>query len=395
MLANYITTFFLNLKDISVFDFSNNSITIQLPRKTHSCPFCGHSTNKIHDYRIQHIKHIPIPHISYSLRLRKRRYVCPHCCKRFFENNPFLQKYQRMSVLLKKHIISSFSQMKSASAIARDSGVSTSAVIRLFDNVSHSKPKLPSVISIDEFKGNADGEKFQSIIVNPADKKVLDVLPNRKTDDLCKYFSSFPMEERANVKYAVMDLSNTFRSVVKASLPNAKIVADKFHVCRLANWALDNIRREVQKDFAEGRRKYFKNSRMLLLMRRTKLKGPDRIEQLANMLDVSEKLKYGYRLKELFYDVMDSRDSREYVRKFKKWQEEVNKCNLKQFNKLLKTVTEWKSEIIAAIATGYSNGYVEGCNNKTKVLKRSCYGIRSFKRLRNRILYMANNGTRK
>lgn len=395
MLANYITTFFLNLKDISVFIFSNNSITIQLPRNFHSCPSCGHSTNKIHDYRIQPFKHIPIPHLDYSIFLRKRRYVCSHCSKRFFEHNHFLPKYQRISTNLKKHIIFSFSQMKSASSIARDSKLSVSTVIRLFDHVSYPMPALASVISIDEFKGNADGEKFQSIIVNPIDKKVLDVLPNRKTDDLCRYFSSYTLQERANVKYAVMDLSNIFKSAVRACLPNAKIVADKFHVCRLANWALDNIRREVQKEFATGRRKYFKNSRKLLLMRRKKLKSPDRIEQLANMLDVSEKLKRGYRLKELFYEVMDSRDSAEYVKRFKKWQEEVKSCNLKEFNKMLKTIIEWKKEIIASIATGYNNGYVEGCNNRTKVLKRTCYGIRRFSRLRNRIIYMANNGTEK
>ncbi|WP_407635986.1 transposase [Propionispira raffinosivorans] len=50
---------------------------------------------------------------------------------------------------------------------------------------------------------------------------------------------------------------------------------------------------------------------------------------------------------------------------------------------------EWKNEIIAAISTGYSNGYIEGCNNRTKVLKLTCYGIQKFKRMRNRILYMA------
>ena len=107
------------------------------------------------------------------------------------------------------------------------------------------------------------------------------------------------------------------------------------------------------------------------------------------MLDVSEKLKNAYRLKEKFYDVMDSRDSKEYVKRFKKWQEEVIRYKLAPFERLMKTVIEWKNEIVAAIATGYSNGYIEGCNNRTKVLKRTCYGLRRFDRMRNRILYLA------
>lgn len=389
MLDTQFTTFFLDLEDLSIVNATQNTLTVQLPRKLHDCPSCGQQTQKVHDYRLQKIKHIPLLHKPYDLLLRKRRYICPHCSKRFFEANPFLSKYQRMTSLLKQFIISQFAQTKSASAIARDSNISVTTAFRLFDHVSYPKPQLPEVLSIDEFKGNADGEKFQCLLVNPKDKTALDVLANRKTDDLCKYFASFPMEQRAQVKYVVMDLSSLFRSVIKSSLPNAKIVADKFHTCRLANWALDSVRKEVQAKFSDHRRKYFKKSRFLLLSRHKNLKRDTDKEQLANMLDVSEQLSHAYRLKELFYEVMDSPDGVEYVKRFKHWQEEVMKYDIKQFNKLMKTAIEWKNEIIAAVSTGYSNGYVEGCNNRTKVLKRTCYGIRKFKRMRNRILYMA------
>ena len=389
MLDTQFTTFFLDLEEVCVTSCSNNSLTIQLPRKSHICPFCGTSTERIHDYRIQKIKHIPLPHKVYDLFLRKRRYNCPNCAKHFAESNPFLGKYQRMTNILKKFIISQFSKVKSAATIAQESNISVPTALRLFDHVSFSKPQLPETLAIDEFKGNADREKFQCLLVDPKKKILLDVLKNRKTDDLCKYFTSFSVQQRAQVKYVVMDLSSLFRSVVKSCFPKAKIVADKFHTCRLANWAMERIRKEVQKEFSDHRRKYFKRSRFLLLRRHKNLKTPEEIEQLANMLNISEKLKNAYRLKEKFYDVMDSRDSKEYVKRFKKWQEEVIRYNLAPFERLMKTVIEWKNEIVAAIATGYSNGYIEGCNNRTKVLKRTCYGLRRFDRMRNRILYLA------
>ena len=389
MLDTQFTTFFLDLEEVCVTSCSNNSLTIQLPRKSHICPFCGTSTERIHDYRIQKIKHIPLPHKVYDLFLRKRRYNCPNCAKHFAESNPFLGKYQRMTNILKKFIISQFSKVKSAATIAQESNISVPTALRLFDHVSFSKPQLPETLAIDEFKGNADREKFQCLLVDPKKKILLDVLKNRKTDDLCKYFTSFSIQQRAHVKYVVMDLSSLFRSVVKSCFPKAKIVADKFHTCRLANWAMERIRKEVQKEFSDHRRKYFKRSRFLLLRRHKNLKTPEEIEQLANMLNISEKLKNAYRLKEKFYDVMDSRDSKEYVKRFKKWQEEVIRYNLAPFERLMKTVIEWKNEIVAAIATGYSNGYIEGCNNRTKVLKRTCYGLRRFDRMRNRILYLA------
>ena len=87
--------------------------------------------------------------------------------------------------------------------------------------------------------------------------------------------------------------------------------------------------------------------------------------------------------------MMDSADSQTYALRFKRWQEDVLQHNLPQFIRLMNTMIEWKHEIVAAIETGYSNGYIEGCNNRTKVLKRTCYGLRNFERMRNRILYLA------
>ena len=112
------------------------------------------------------------------------------------------------------------------------------------------------------------------------------------------------------------------------------------------------------------------------------------------MLQVSERLRHAYRLKELFYEAMDSSGSKEYALRFQRWQQEVLKHNLPQFTRLMNTVIEWKQEIVAALETGYSNGYIEGCNNRTKVLKRTCYGLRNFERMRNRILYLAGTKNR-
>ena len=389
MLDTQSTTFFLNLEEAYVIDSTDTTLTIELPRKKHPCPVCGQRTDKIHDYRLQKVKHIPLLHKSYELFFRKRRYYCPHCAKRFAETVPFLGKFQRMSHLLKQFVISQFSNMKSATEIARQARISVTTALRLFDHVSYPKPLLPEVLAIDEFKGNAAKEKFQCILANPKAKTTLDILKNRKSEDLYEYFTEFSLEQRQNVQHVVMDLSNLFRSVVKTSFPNAQIVADKFHVCRLANWAMEAVRKDVQKDFSDHRRKYFKKSRFLLLKRHKNLTNDEHKEQLALMLQVSEKLCYAYSLKELLYEMMDSADSQTYALRFKRWQEDVLQHNLPQFIRLMNTMIEWKHEIVAAIETGYSNGYIEGCNNRTKVLKRTCYGLRNFERMRNRILYLA------
>lgn len=394
MLNTYYTEVLLGLEDIrvsKVITDDNERITIYLEhmRKPHTCPACANSTDTVHDYRVQTIRDMPILGKSVFLIVRKRRYVCPVCGKRFAESSSFLDRYQRMTKRLQRYIISCFASSRSATSIAKECRCSVTTVMRYFGIVSYPKPQLTSVIAIDEFKGNAGGHKFQCILSDPANKKLLDILPSRKTEDLYAYFSSFPMEERCRVKYVVMDLSQLFASVVKQCFPNAKIVADKFHVVRLANWAMEAIRKEEQKKFAKTRRIYFKKSRWILLKRRTKLKD-DEMHQLANMLTVSERLRQAYLLKEEFYDMINSVDQKQLIARWKAWQDNVFKANLASFTKLAETFSRWRKEILSAVATGYSNGFIEGCNNRIKVLKRVCYGVRNFERFRNRILYIAN-----
>ena len=294
-----------------------------------------------------------------------------------------------MTSRLQQYIISLFASPRSATSIAHECRCSVSTVIRYFGVVSYPKPQLPPVIAIDEFKGNAGGHKFQCILSDAANKKLLDILPSRKTEELYAYFTSFSMEERSRVKYVVMDLSPLFSNVIRQCFPNAKIVADKFHVVRLANWAMETIRKEEQKKFAKTRRIYFKKSRWILLKRKAKLKEEE-MAQLTNMLMVSERLRKAYLLKEQFYEMINSTDQEQLVKRWKAWQDSVLEANLPSFTKLAETVSRWSKEILTAVATGYSNGYIEGCNNRTKVLKRVCYGVRNFDRFKNRILYIAN-----
>ena len=92
MLMTDYTAKLLDLEDVIITKAENISdqlhISIELPRKEHTCPVCGAVTDRVHDYRIQIIKDIPMARDTF-LRLRKRRYRCDHCGKRFAEENTF------------------------------------------------------------------------------------------------------------------------------------------------------------------------------------------------------------------------------------------------------------------------------------------------------------------
>ena len=91
MLYTHFTEKLLGLQGVNVTNVEDTNegkyVYIEMKRKTHICPCCRSETNTIHDYRTQRIKDTPAFGKMVIIILRKRRYRCPHCGKRFFEKN--------------------------------------------------------------------------------------------------------------------------------------------------------------------------------------------------------------------------------------------------------------------------------------------------------------------
>lgn len=393
MLDNYFIEKLLGLKDLILLNIEDSCdskiIEFKMKQKIHKCPVCHEETSKVHDYRIQNVKDIPILGMYSILKIHKRRYVCKSCGKKFYENTPFLPKYQRTSNRLWMYVLKELDETRSMKSIGKSVNLSGPTIARIIDQVNYSRQSLPQIISIDEFKGNA-GTKYQCILTNPKKKQVLDILPERNLESLCSYFSGF--DNRKDVKYVVMDMSSLFRSMAQSCFPKASIVADKYHVYRQVQWAFEDVRKEAQKDFSKSRRRYFKRSRTLLLKGREKLKE-DELEQISQMLYLSKPLSQAYYLLHEFREFMHSQTKAQAKERLSRWNMHVGVTDLERFHKCLNTFTDWNEEILNAFETGLTNGYTEGCNNKIKVLKRNAYGVRRFDRFRKRILHVMNSPT--
>lgn len=358
---------------------------IEMPVKEHRCPHCGHTTTYIKDYRLQTVKDLTVAGKPLIVTVRKRRYICKECNSTFTENNPYIKRYCHFPQRFYFESIKETLTLQSFTSIARKVGVSVSSIIRWFDNINYPKAELPSCIAIDEFKGNADGEKFQCNLSDPVKRKIIDILPNRDSEDLCKHFLEYTYDERAKVKKVVMDLSTLFRSVAKQLFPEAKIIADKFHVIRVVINSLENVRKRIQKEFHEAKRKWFKRSRHLLLKPEYKLTDEDKIE-LNRMLNSSPELEKAWILKERFYEIFRKVTRTEAKKELRDWLLLANQLSIPEFKHCITTFTNWRTEIANIIGENVSNGFIEGSNNKIKVLKRISFGVQSFKRFRNRIL---------
>ena len=386
MLMSDYTTELLNLEDVIITNVENITdqlhIYIELPRTKHVCPACGAVTDRIHDYRMQTVKDIPLARDTF-LHLRKRRYRCS-CGKRFFEQNTFLPRYYRVTGRLVAQIIQEFRKIIPATEIGSRFNVSAVTAMRYFNCFNQKVKELPEVLSLDEFKGNSGGQKYNSIVVDPKNRKVLDILPNRYENDLIKYFSQFP--SKTNVKYFVCDMNPHFRNVANTCFKQATVVADRYHVVRQVFWAVEKVRKNEQSKLPDRHRKYFKKSRFLLMKPIEKLTD-EQMDRLALMFEMAPRLADAYRIKNEFVTVFHSKSSAEGRQKLIDWLLSVEVMQMPEFDDCTKAYRNWFQEILNSMDVPWSNGYIEGCNNKTKVLKRVCFGMRNFNNFRKRILF--------
>jgi transposase len=386
MLMIDYTTELLNLEDVIITKAENISnqlhVYIELPKKSHTCPACGAVTELIHDYRMQVIKDVPLARDTF-LHLRKRRYRC-NCGKRFFEKNSFLPRYYRVTTRLVSEIIFAFKKTITAKEIGCRYNISSVTAMRYFTLFNKKITKLPKVISLDEFKGNAGGQKYNSIIVDPENREVLDILPNRYENHLIQYFSQF--SNKNDVEYFVCDMNPHFRQVAKVCFPQATIIADKYHVVRQVYWAMEKVRKNEQNKLSTHFRKYFKRSRSLLMKNPEKLSGEE-MDRLALMFEIAPKLADAYRIKNDFLAAFRSSSSLEGKPRLLDWLFSVELMDLPEFYDCTKAYRNWFQEILNSMDAPWTNGYIEGCNNKTKVLKRVTYGMRNFDNFRKRILF--------
>lgn len=383
----------LNLKNINVLNFKyfndRIEIDIELQKKIQVCPKCNKETGWIQSNRVQKIRDVNFGDRKSYLNLHKKRYKCKFCSKTFLEENNFLNAYQRMTSRLVNEILLKLESERSFTSVAKDYDISVNTIIRLFDKIQYPNSKLENVevLSIDEFKGNTGGEKYNCIIADPKRKIILDILPKRYKTDLQIYFYKIDKKTRDSIKIFISDMWQTYFDIAKDKFKKSKFVVDKYHWIRQVIWAFENVRKEEQKKFSREYRKYFKRSKSLLT-KRFKFLSDEKKQEVNIMLYYSEKLRIAHDLKEEFFEILECKNRLEAKKKLTEWIMYAQSSGLKAFEKCAETFVNWSTGILNSFDTKYTNGFIEGCNNKIKVLKRNAYGYRNFKRFRNRILHM-------
>ena len=408
---NYIANL-LDLKDPNlnfnkVFDESINGCVYKvvyatLTNKPDICPHCGERHINIHGYKSCTIKIMPVSGYYAILKLKKQRYICKDCSKTFISKTNIVDKNCSISNSVKHATALQSTHKISEKDIAKQLNISHNTVNRIINsyfsahkvNINY----LPKALCFDEFKSTKDARGAMSFIFCNADThKIIDIVENRQLYFLKKYFLRFPKKVRYNVQYIVIDMYKPYETLIKELFPKAKIVIDKFHVINNLSRALNKTRIALMNDepkLYNKLKRYYK----LLLSDRYKLDGVhfnkhvcfekfmSQLDIVDYLLDQDKVLKNTYNLYQQILSAIKRRDTDTFKRII--FNEHKNISGY--FKTALNTCRKYADYIINSMMCHYTNGVIEGINNKIKVIKRIAFGYRSFYHFRNRILIMCN-----
>jgi transposase len=205
-------------------------------------------------------------------------------------------------------------------------------------------------------------------------------------------------EIRAGIEVVSIDPYDAYRQAIRAALPHARIVCDRFHPVRGANAALDAVRRERQRQAKARRPKGVRRSgqhaawrpelyraRHRLPKARERLTSRER-RRLAELFEHDPIIAEAWGLKERFRDVYRPGDRSEAERRLELFLAATDRAGLPAFDAFAKGIRLWRQELLAYLDEPTTNGYAEGIINKVKVIKRRAHGIPTFTAFRQRVL---------
>jgi len=245
----------------------------------------------------------------------------------------------------------------------------------------------PRIIGIDEI-AIRKGHTYRIVVSDLLRRRVLGFGgQDRSAASMEMFYPGLGQKKAAGIRLAVRDMWKPFRSATTTHAPQAAILFDKFHiVCHLGD-ALDAVRKAESRRLGGKDRRYIKGQKYTLLSRRTNLTSDAR-HNLKVLLAATKRLNTAYLLQESFGQLWDYKTEGWARRFFENWRAALKWQRLKPYEKFAELVDRHWDGIAAYCHPDnkVALGFVEGLNNKIRVIQRRAYGLRDEEYLRLKIL---------
>lgn len=250
-------------------------------------------------------------------------------------------------------------------------------------------PPKPSVIGVDEISIKK-GHSYRIVVSDLEARRAIWFGGAGRTEaDMDLFYAFLGKRNSQKIKLAVMDMWPPFRTSTERNAPKAVVLFDKFHIVKHLADALDDIRRSEYKRLTDDDRKFIKGQRYVLLSRRENLSDDGR-KNLEQLLQANARLNIAYLLREQFEQLWDYASADDMRAFFDNWRKQLVGADLIPYEKFSKLVDKHWNGIAAHSLPTHTIplGFVEGLNNKIRVIQRRAYGLRDEEYLALKILTM-------
>jgi transposase len=218
---------------------------------------------------------------------------------------------------------------------------------------------------------------------------LLGVLENRQKETVVEFLRSIPERLKRSIVSACCDMYEGFTEAIREELPHVRLVIDRFHVTRAYRDGLNSLRKaelkRLKRELPQQEYKALKGSMWALRKEKQDLSSEER-KTLRRLFRLSPDLKTAYLLQNRLTAIFEEQLSLPAAKtKLKRWIVAVAKSGLRCFDRFINTLGHWWHEILNYFVERETSGFVEGFNNKIKVLKRRSYGMTNLKHLFQRI----------
>jgi transposase len=397
-------TISLDIPDVRVLKIEQNdrgdcTITVESTVEGTKCRQCGRGITELHGLdEVITLRHLPILARRLYVRLRPKRYRCPWCeggptttqqLSWYAAKSPHTKAYEKFLLLQLVHATIEDVSIKEEIGYKAIEGVVDRWISR---EVQWEEVKGVKILGLDEIalkKGHRDFVVIVTARTAAGEVKVVAVLPERTKETVKAFLASMPKPVQRAIRTVCTDLYEGFINAVKEVLGHAQVVADRYHVAKLYRECADHLRkhelRRLKQKLPKERYEAIKGALWPFRKNPADLEV-DEQALLQRLFAYSPDLHRAYTYREQLTAIFAQDLSKEEAKhELKKWRRRVKASGLQCYESFFTTLDNWLEEITNYFLQRHSSGFVEGLNNKLKVLKRRCYGIFNLPHLFQRI----------
>lgn len=344
------------------------------------------------------LRHLPILGKPVYLRFRLPRYQCNDCDGKptTTQRTVWFTRKSKYTIAFEKHLLlscvnSTVSDVSIRECVGYDSvcGVIDRNVAK---KVDWSVIQELDIIGVDEVSLKKGHKDFVVIVTGRTNDEthLLAVLEDRSKATVKNFFSSIPKRLRRSVRSVCSDMYDGFINAAREVFgKKVRIVTDRFHVAKLYREGFEDLRkkelRRLKRSLPPTAYKELKGAMWALRKKETDLTDDDR-KVIAGIFEHSVFLKYAYEFRNQLTAIFEQRITRAQAKRLLNvWMARVKRSTVHCFDAFIKTLIARKNEITNYFVDRHNSGFVEGLNNKIKVIKRRCYGIFKTEHLFQRI----------